>query len=554
VFVSRELPVPSPARHTCRVISADEKSISEAAHAWRAGRAEAARLALDRAESAVPRSARQWLRIQALRGAIELRAGVPADALALLLPATRRALRAEQGDMALRMLMMAREAAFQCARRDAVDDVHAMVALLPPLAEPDLEALRRSLVCYCTADPSAAFTHGRVRTPQATAVVADAVAQAVEVDDPDLLMAAGGMAFGVAQHTLARQLRQRAVTLARARGELGTLATALEFLVPDQISRGQYASARQQADEGLRLAEQAGRENTACSHLSYLAALAALRGDEGTARGLADRVLATALPRQLLRQAGVVQHALGLMALAAGRLEEALAAFDAMLGETPQPGRPELAMTAAPDHIEAAVRAGRPDRVRDMAVAYAEIGEAAGTVESAALVARCRALLATDERGESEYVRGLRLHAQADRPFDHARTQLLYGEYLRRKRQRLRAREQLRSAEQVFNHLNLPIWAGRAATELRATGAVPRTRPGPTEPLTPQELQIARAVAAGATNREVATSMFLSRRTVDYHLRKVFTKLGISSRAELIRNPPDDVSTPTSRSAAERGR
>lgn len=541
------------------MISVDDKLIREAETAWRTGRSEQARLGLDRAESAVTRGAPEWLRVQALRAEIELRAGVPADALALLVPASRRALRAEQPVLALRMLMMAREAAFHCARRDAMDGVHAIVAALPPLAEPDLEALRRSLACYGSSDSdpppdTSAFQRGRIRTPQAMAVVVDAVRETTELDDPDLLMAAGGMAFGVDRHTLARQLRQRAVTLARARGEFGTLATALEFLVPDQISRGQYTAARKQAAEGLRLAERAGRENTACSHLSYLAALAALSGDEDSLRGLADRVLAIALPRQLLRQAGVVQHASGLMALAAGRLDEALAAFDAMLGETPQPGRPELAMTAAPDHIEAAVRAGRPDRVGDMAAAYAELADAAGTVESAALVARCRALLATDQCAETEYVRALRLHAQADRPFDHARTQLLYGEYLRRRRQRLRAREQLRSAEQAFTYLDLPIWAERTAKELRATGAAPRTRTGPMESLTPQERQIARAVAAGATNREVATSMFLSRRTVDYHLRKVFAKLGISSRAELIRNPPDDVSSPASRSAADRGR
>ena len=192
------------------MISADEKLISEAEVAWRAGRAEEARLALDRAEGAVTRGAPQWLRIQALRGEIELRAGIPADALALLLPAARRALRAEQAVMALRMLMLAREAAFHCARRGAVDDVHAMVASLPPLAEPELEALRRSLACYSTSDPTAGtavFQRGRIRTPQATAVVADAVAETIELDDPDLLVAAGGMAFGVDRHALARQLR-----------------------------------------------------------------------------------------------------------------------------------------------------------------------------------------------------------------------------------------------------------------------------------------------------------------------------------------------------------
>lgn len=97
-----------------------------------------------------------------------------------------------------------------------------------------------------------------------------------------------------------------------------------------------------------------------------------------------------------------------------------------------------------------------------------------------------------------------------------------------------------RAAEEAFTHLRLPVWAERAGKELRATGAAPRTRIGSTDALTPQERQIARAVAEGATNREVAAKLFLSPRTVDYHLRKVFTKLGISSRVELIRNPPGE--------------
>lgn len=385
--------------------------------------------------------------------------------------------------------------------------------------------------------PATAFRRGRIVGPPQMAAVADAAAGIVELDDPDLLMAAGGMAFGVERPALARQLRHRAATLARARGELGTLCTALDVLVPDHLGRAQYAYAQGSSEEGHGLAVRAGRENTACSHLSYLTALAALRGDEDAAHRLSESVLAAALPRRLLRPTGVVQHALGLMELAAGRLEEALTSFEALLGHTPQPGRPELAMTGAPDHIEVAVRAGHADRVRDMASAYIELADAAGTAEVGALAARCRALLGA----ETEFPHALRLHAQADRPFDHARTQLLYGEYLRRRRQRVRAREHLRAAERTFTHLGLPVWARRAGEELRAAGATPRTRVT-AGALTPQEHQIARAVAAGATNRQVAAKLFLSPRTVDYHLRKIFAKLGISSRAELIRNPPADLS------------
>jgi DNA-binding CsgD family transcriptional regulator len=536
------------------VQSDSETLVAVAETAWRAGDAETARAALDQVEGWVPRQSPEWSRAQALRANIELRAGVPADAVGVLIPAVRITVSTDP-PMALRMLIMAREAAFNSPPQGALAEVSALVASLPPLRDPGHEALRRSLLVYSdpaviktagagTAADARSFRRGRIQSQRAAATVTTELASALDLDDPELLMVAGGMAYGVHRHGLARQFWQRAVTLARARRESGTLATALEFLVPDEIDRGQYASAQAHAEEGRALAERTGRRNTACSHLSILAALAALHGDEGAAREQADTVLAEALPRRLMRPAGTVQHALGLMALVAGRLDEALTAFDAMLGETAQPGSPELALISAPDYVEAAVRAGCPDRVTELAQAYQAHAEAAGNDETAALAARCRALLSPPERAEAEFREALRLHARADRPFDHARTELLIGEFLRRHRQRAAARAHLHSAEWVFACLALPVWAARAGKELRATGEKSRPRGpeasgsrGAADLLTPQELQIARAVGRGATNREVAAQLFLSPRTVDYHLRKVYSKLGINSRRELVRHP-----------------
>jgi DNA-binding NarL/FixJ family response regulator len=122
------------------------------------------------------------------------------------------------------------------------------------------------------------------------------------------------------------------------------------------------------------------------------------------------------------------------------------------------------------------------------------------------------------------------------RPFDRARTQFAYGQYLRRQRRRSDAREHLRAALGGFERLGAEPWAERARVELRATGEAARKRdPSTLTQLTPQELQIARLVAEGQSNKEVATQLFLSRRTVEYHVAKVFAKLGISSRADLIR-------------------
>ncbi|MGH2993721.1 MAG: helix-turn-helix transcriptional regulator, partial [Solirubrobacterales bacterium] len=116
-----------------------------------------------------------------------------------------------------------------------------------------------------------------------------------------------------------------------------------------------------------------------------------------------------------------------------------------------------------------------------------------------------------------------------------ARTELLYGEWLRRERQRSEARRHLRRAADLFRQVGAAPWEERAEAELRATGEKARRRdPSTLDQLTPQELQIAGLVADGMTNREIAAQLFLSPRTIDYHLRKVFSKLGIASRTELV--------------------
>ncbi len=129
-------------------------------------------------------------------------------------------------------------------------------------------------------------------------------------------------------------------------------------------------------------------------------------------------------------------------------------------------------------------------------------------------------------------------HADSDRRFEEARTRLVYGEHLRRMKRRSDARTQLRAAIDIFERLGAAPWEERARTEFRATGETARKRdPSTLDQLTPQEMQIVRHVAEGTTNKAVAAQLFISPRTVAYHLRNVFVKLGISSRAELIRLP-----------------
>jgi DNA-binding CsgD family transcriptional regulator len=150
---------------------------------------------------------------------------------------------------------------------------------------------------------------------------------------------------------------------------------------------------------------------------------------------------------------------------------------------------------------------------------------------------RCRGLLAPGEEASGHFEEALRLHEEDESSFDRARTELLFGELLRRDKQRTEARRHLRAALTTFEHFNAALWAERAGNELRATGETARRRdPSTLAQLTPQETQIATLVAEGGSNKEIAAQLFLSPRTVEYHLRKVFQKLGIASRAELIRH------------------
>ncbi len=223
------------------------------------------------------------------------------------------------------------------------------------------------------------------------------------------------------------------------------------------------------------------------------------------------------------------------LALAAGRPEEALDHLEALWGSGPTPGGVLYAVGSVPDQLEAAVRAGRPDRCEELLGTYCAWVDSVGSLELRAIAARCRALLAAGEEAEQRFQEALRLHAATDQPLEHARTELLYGELLRRERRRVDARPHLRTALETFERLGAALWADRARTELRATGETARKRdPSTLDQLSPQELQIVRLVSEGATNRDVAAQLFISPRTVDYHLRNVFRKLGISSRKELI--------------------
>jgi DNA-binding NarL/FixJ family response regulator len=496
--------------------------VAAARAAWHAGDTPRTRALVERAERLASADPEVRLEARYLQGLIETRSGVPADGLAILLAAAEEAVTIAPG-LAVRALAAAGEAAFQADVRAAADEVGRLTASLPPSDDPG-EALLASL--QLAVNP---MTRG-----EEPARPHEDLARIEELDDPELLARAGGMAFGLGEYAVARRLRTRAVAQARLLGAAGTLAWALRSLAGDEIAHSRFAWAEAAAGEGRRLALETGQTNLACQHQVLLAEVAALRGQEEEARRLATEVLVEAAGRGLHGTIALARRALGELALATGRPEEALEQLEALW--TGPDGQRGVAFASLPDLVEAAVRAGRPELGSRRLPPYLAWAEAAGSAEVRALAARARALLATGVEADRLFLEALRAHDATDRLLDRARTQLLYGEHLRRERRRVDARDALRSALETFEALGAASWAERARAELRATGETARRRePSTLDQLTQQELQVVRAVSQGATNREAAAQLFISPRTVDHHLRSVFRKLGIRSRAQLVR-------------------
>jgi DNA-binding CsgD family transcriptional regulator len=191
--------------------------------------------------------------------------------------------------------------------------------------------------------------------------------------------------------------------------------------------------------------------------------------------------------------------------------------------------------------VEAGTRCGDYESASVALTMLAGRANVSGTPWALGLLARCRALTAQDSSAGEFYEEALELLGQTSWATEKAHTYPLYGEWLRRQKQRSGAREPLVRAYKMFETMGAAAFAERARVELLATGERVRTRRAETaHELTPRELQIARLAAQRATSREIATQLFISANTVDYHLRKVFQKFGISSRRELAEALPKE--------------
>jgi DNA-binding CsgD family transcriptional regulator len=329
---------------------------------------------------------------------------------------------------------------------------------------------------------------------------------------------------------------QAALELCRADGLVGPLPWGFAILSATLIRLNRFRSAAATTAEGLEVAEMTGQALQAATLQGMLAYLAAVSGDLDGAQRLAAAATHTFAGTDNPTGATWAEQALALVDLVSG---QPAAALDRLERSVSADGSRAIALIQGlPDHVEAAVRAGATDKAEMPLALLREWSETAVPAPwISATLDRCQA--AVSDSAEDRFERAIRGYELAGHLFDQARTQLLFGEWLRRTRRPGESRVILRAALDGFERAEATPWAERTRAELRAAG---ERMAEPVKPanrihtlLTPQEFQIVQMAASGATNREIAARIFVSPRTVSHHLYRAFPKLGVATRTELAR-------------------
>ncbi|MET7426125.1 AAA family ATPase [Dactylosporangium sp. NPDC005555] len=366
---------------------------------------------------------------------------------------------------------------------------------------------------------------------QATSILERALESGRQVEDLDVMGNLGNTALNLGHDDGARFFYSAMVSGARELGAGMVVIYGLERLAFAQLPAAQWAGVRSCADEALTLARSVGQSTLTAAPLAWLTLLAALTGTHDYDQHLTElETVVAGRPLGILTDPvhDLTRWAKGIRAAADGDALAALHQLGAMRV-------PALQRMATVDRIEAAVRAG----ARDQALAWvAELTPFATTTNRSWALADIdlgHALTAVNPADAADaFDSALDRHRHAARPYDLARTRLAYGEFLRRTNRRVDARTHLRPALETFTDLGAAPLAARAGQELRASGETARKRdPSTLLDLTPMERKVAQLVSTGLSNKDVAAQCWVSPRTVAFHLRNVFTKVGVSSRTEL---------------------
>jgi DNA-binding CsgD family transcriptional regulator len=339
-------------------------------------------------------------------------------------------------------------------------------------------------------------------------------------------------------YAVADQLLDRIISQARNAGALGVLPRALGLASELEYRRGRWTQARAYAEESLALAEETRQANL--FELHFVARIDAAQGRADDAQRTIKRLRDLAQRYEADCMAPYSGHTLGLLALGRGDLDEAISQLEAVQV------LPVVAKTCdqtvipwAFDLVEAYARAGRSAEagqlLEEIAVVKPADAETGGPQSDwlTAMTWRCRGLLAPRAEMLPAFEQALAAHDRCEMPFERARTLLCLGERLRRGRQRGPARQHLRRALEIFEQLDAAAWAARARAELAATGETRARGTGLVALLTPQELQVALVVGNGASNQDAAAALFLSQKTIEYHLSNIYRKTNLQSREDL---------------------
>jgi DNA-binding CsgD family transcriptional regulator len=502
-----------PARHSDRILAAAQACLQAGAF----GKA----LELLATAEAGPLDQFASARVDLLRGQIAFASGMGSDAPSLLLKAAKR-LEPLNLDLARDIYLDAWAAASFAGRLAGAGDmleVSRVVRALPPPANPPrpVDLALNGLALRVTDGPAAAALVLR----EAVSAFASG-----DVSREEGLHSGWMAASALWDADAGRAIVARQVRLARAVGSLEQLPVDLVALAMDDAWRGDFESAASLIAETDAIAEATG------SRIAPYAAmfLGALRGNQAEVISLTQASVTAA---EAEGQGAAVTYAHWVTAIlhnGLGRYADALAAA----GQARDDRHLYISMWALPELVEAAARTGSTEVAADALEQLAETTRAGGTDFGLGLEARSRALMSQGPAAEGWYRKAIERLGHAGIRAELARAHLLYGEWLRRENRRVDARAQLRTAHDMLEAMGMAAFAERARRELLATGEVARRRTAQApEALTAQEACIARLARDGRTNPEIGAQLFLSARTIEWHLRKVFTKLGISSRREL---------------------